>query len=115
MKCSNNLLPKYISPNKLSELSTYFYALDLLCERYFKNKEGDIDWKVYNGWEFDNENGECIKIKYSWENAICPDQPCWESDVLVVSFVELTQFWLNCVDAYEEANNILDKQIKDHV
>ena len=41
-------LPNYFSPNKLSELRLYFFALDLLCEHYFRYKEGDVDWKEYN-------------------------------------------------------------------
>lgn len=102
-----NTLPKYFSPNKFSELRLYFFALDLLCENFFKYKEGEVEWKVFNGWEFAND-GDYIIIRYSYENVIDRENPTWETDTIEVSFSEMTSFWLQCVNTYNEVNKILD-------
>lgn len=106
---SKNSLPNYFSPNKLSELRLYFFALDLLCEHYFRYKEGDVEWKVYNGWEFAQDDSYII-IRYSYENVIDRENPTWESDFIEASFMELTAFWLRCVHTYNEVNKILDNK-----
>lgn len=104
-----NTLPNYFSPNKLSELRLYFFALDLLCEHYFRYKEGDVDWKEYNGWEFANDDSYII-IRYSYENLIDREHPSWEAATIKVTFMELTAFWLRCVNTYKEVNKILDNK-----
>lgn len=100
-------LIKFISPNKLADLQTYYFAMNRLCEHYFKNETNDIEWYVYNGWEFPIE-GNYVIIKYSYENIIDREHPTWESDRILVKFEELTRFWLDNVKAYEGVNKILD-------